>query len=98
MKPKTEKPKAVVVEKQKVHCTNVFVGSGDSPDDRQVKFVLGHMPKEEFALLAGCPVDDVKHVYARMEKEDEHEPDFAWWGPELDRAHDLTRDVTMAFV
>lgn len=84
-------------QNMKLHETHVMVGDSDSPDDRPVKFVLGHVGKAEFAKAAGCTVDQVKHVWATMEDESTDQgPDFAWWGEEKDE--DLDTAVTMVFL
>lgn len=76
----------------------VFVASSDedSPDDRQVKFALGHVDKHEFANAAKVWPTSVKHVFASMFPELENEPpDFAWWNETADE--DCDTPVTMAF-
>lgn len=74
----------------------VFVGSGDSPDDRDVKWLKGHLHKAEFAAAAGCETKDVKHVFTKFECNYHNGiEDFAWWAEKA--TDDLIEPITMTF-
>lgn len=78
----------------KIFTSNVFVGDGDSPDDREVKWTFDHVDLGEFKRVT-CT--EGKHVYVDgIDKTNPKYPDLSpFWYPTKCAQYPIA--VTMGF-
>lgn len=78
-----------------LYNTFLFVGAGDSPDDRSVTWVPGHADKVEFSAKAGCLATEVKHAFADSADTAPDADGPSWWSEE--KTDDCNVAITFKF-